>query len=526
MKTMVPMEKVNKRNRRGMTLGLVAALGLVLALIGVGLFAVSLLLGGTRETRNAVESGALNVGKQALEITVPATTYDQQQFNDVADSKGQFGLKNIDRVWGKAILAAINETAMENEGSNSSNSSSDNTKLQNAAQELSSQLSQQLNQPANLYDAFRTFAGSGSVRMLGSNAHVDVMSGNNWQTALMDRGAESNISVDTSQLPSSFSSGDVSNLQLVKAKDGNSYLPGYTGVQLVGQSYWCVPFKVSEKPHLVAGDHFEENTLTANALPWTDAIPNAFCVHGGAVSAQKSQESIASVITNPQLEFKLQIPQAFVRVKLLANTLQWNLNGIDMETDNYQFAPGDTKTSITYPLPCGTIYGTEYCGFEYTTGPTLLTGMLGLRALSATSTKTFQYLLQRCQEIHPGLQANDLITMLTATPISTDGDQEFIIWPTSNDSNAKLMVTPASGAPSWANTQPDGSDGVLETEGPLGPNWGLTDLVCYGDYEYPSYSSFYGELRWQPGTGYDGCLGTVTVHRTTTAYLFGFCSCP
>jgi hypothetical protein len=518
------MPRINKRSQRGITLGLVAVLGILLTIIGLGLFTMSMILGGGRETRNAVESGALNVGKQALTIAVSPATPDQQQFLDVADSNGQFELKNIDRVWAKATLAAINESAMESEGSNSSNSSQDVQKLEQAAQEMSTQLSQQLNQASNLYPFFSTYAQAGSVRMLGSKTYVDVMADGDWQTALMDRGAESNVAVDPTQLPSGF---DVNSLQLVTAKDGNQYLPGYTQVQLAGSNFWFVPYKVSEKPHLVAGNHFQDNTLSASPLSWTDAVPNAFAVHGGTINSNQGQQKAdAAAITNPQLLFKVAMPQAFVRIVIQANTLQWNLDGIDMDSTNYPCMPGDVETSITYPLPCGTIWGTEYCGNEYLT-PTLFTALFALPPLPPGS-KMFNYLLQRVQEIHPGYQASDLTTLLTATPIdpTSTSDQQYVIYAASTDPNAPILCTTTSAAPPWTNTQPDGNYEILETEGPLGPNQGLTELDCYGAWEYPTYSEIYGERGWTPGTGYDGCLGTAQIHRTTTAYLFGFCSCP
>ncbi|PWU01568.1 MAG: hypothetical protein C5B53_02740 [Candidatus Melainabacteria bacterium] len=526
MKTIVRKPRIKRGDQRGITLGLVAVLGILLTIIGLGLFTMSMILGGARETRNAVESGALNVGKQSLTVAVSPSAGDQQQFMDVADSNGQFELKNIDRVWGKATLASINESAMESEGSSSSTSSAHAQQLQQAAQDLSTQLSQQLNQANNLYGFFEPYAQAGSVRMLGAKTYVDVVADGDWQTALMDRGAESNIAVDPTQLPSGF---DATSLQLVTAKDGNQYLPGYTQVQLLGSNFWFVPFKVSEKPHLVAGNHFQENTLAADPLSWTDAVPNAFAVHGGTINSNQSQQKAdAAVITNPQLIFKMAMPQAFVRIDIQANTLQWNLDGIDMDSTNYPFMPGDVETSFTYPLPCGTIWGTEYCGNEYLTGPTLFTALFAQPPIPPMSSKTFDYLLQRVQEIHPGYKASDLTGLLVATPIdpSATSDQQFVIYAASNESSAPILCTPASAAPSWTSSQPDGTYEILETEGPLGPNFGLTELDCYGAWEYPTYTDFYGERGWTPGTGYDGCLGTMQIHRTTTAYLFGFCACP
>jgi hypothetical protein len=511
-------------NARGATLGLVAALAFVLILIALALFSLSMLLGGSRETRNAVDAGALNVGKQALGVTVGPSSSDEQQFLDVADSSGNFGLKNINRVWGQALLAQINATAMQADAP-SSQALTDAGNLQVAAQDISTRLSQQLNQPSNLYSYFTDIAEPNSVRMLGTKSHVDVVADGAWQTSLMDRGAESNLAVLADELPANF---DPSTLGLTPpAKDGNVYLPGYSQVQVGGQDFWFVPFKNGEKTHLVSNTHFDSNTQTNSPINWGDAVPNSFCVHGFAgQGGDPSQQSLSYVMSHPQLYFKMQIPQAFIRITLQANTLQWNVDGIPMDTESYGFMP-DVSTSYPYPLPCGSISGTEYVGNEYITGPTLFTGLFAMPPIPPGGSKAFNYLLQRAQEIIPGYKSSDLIALLVATPISTAAnDQTFIIYPSSTDSSATLLISTDSAAPSWTTTQPDGTDFVLETEGPLGPNQGLTDLVCYGDWEYPSVSTFNGERHWQAGSGYQGCLGTMTIHRTTTAYLIGFCSCP
>src|ERR1700722_5511612 len=90
----------NQRTAGGASLFLVilSAFGLIVLVWGV--FQVYLVLGGSREVRNSVDAGALNLSKRIFELRVPV----DPNYQDVADSNGQIGMSNINRVWGKAYL--------------------------------------------------------------------------------------------------------------------------------------------------------------------------------------------------------------------------------------------------------------------------------------------------------------------------------------------------------------------------------------------------------------------------------------
>ncbi len=512
--------------KRGAVLGLVALLALVLLVIAISLYSLSMVIGGSKETSNATDSGALNVAKQALTITVGPATSDENQFLDVADSTGNFGLKNIDRVWGQAILAGINAVAMNNETS-APQATIDAQNLQAAAADISTRLSQKLNDASNLYGFFTDYSQSNSVRMLGNKSYVDVIEDNAWQTALMDRGYESNVSVNVAELPNNFDAGSL--LLTAKAKDGLTYLPGYKDVQVGGQNYWFVPYRNGEKPHLIGGEFFNQNLISTNPIAWTDPVPNSFSVHSVA-KAGTQQQAMAWAVTNPQLYFKMQIPQAFIHIQIQKNTLQWSLMGIPVESTDYGFLPGDFESSSTYPVPtCASVSGTEMVGNEYITGPTLFTAIFALPPTPPMSSVTFNYLLQRCQEIIPGYTAAQLTGLLTSTVLTSTGadDQDYMIYPSNTISSATLLCTSASAAPSWTNTDPDGADQILESEGPATPNQGLETFDCDGvTVPLPLISTESCDRHWTAGTGYNGCLGMLTIKRTTTAVMYGICSCP
>ncbi|CAN5950789.1 unnamed protein product [Sphagnum jensenii] len=513
------------RRNHGAVLGMVAMLALVLVIIGAFLYYVSMVLGGSKESSNATDSGALNVGKQALTLTVGPTTSDENQFLDVADSNGQFGLKNIDRVWAKALLASINATAMNNETS-APQATQNAQLLQTAAADISARLSQKLNEASNLYGFFTDYSQSNSVRMLGTKTYVDAAEDALWKTSLMDRGYESNVSANVNELPNNFSA---ALLQLGQpAKDGLTYLPGYQDIKVSNFDYWFVPYRNGEKTHLVGSEYFTQNLPSTTPLPWTSPVPNAFSVHSQAKGGV-GQQSMSWVQTNPQLYFKMQIPQAFIHIAIQKNTLQWSLMGIPVESDDYGFLPSDFEDSSEYPVPtCASVSGTEMCGNEYIQGPTLFSAMFALPP-APPSCPTFTYILQRCQEIIPGYTAGQLTALLTSTTLTSTGadDQDYIIYPSDNSSSATLLCASSSSAPSWTNTDPDGADQILESEGPETPNQGLETFTCDGfPVILPLISTESCDRHWTAGTGYNGCLGKLTIKRTTTAVMYGICSCP
>jgi len=117
---------MSRIRRRGATLGLIAVLSLVLAILGIAFFFLVKLVGGHRELERATDSGNLNVAKQSL--TSPflrvfgAPPYDisdsfilgevQKNFSEFRDmSNGQLDLRVFDRCVGYTFLTAVNASA-------------------------------------------------------------------------------------------------------------------------------------------------------------------------------------------------------------------------------------------------------------------------------------------------------------------------------------------------------------------------------------------------------------------------------
>ena len=121
----------NKR-RRGAALTIVVLVSFVLVLIGLGLFLAVRFMAGGRQLQSAVDSGSLNVAKQAIaspQLRVIQTStfngpYDisdattqaaiQSNFSTLADTatgNGQIDLRVYNRLVGQALLVAMNAAA-------------------------------------------------------------------------------------------------------------------------------------------------------------------------------------------------------------------------------------------------------------------------------------------------------------------------------------------------------------------------------------------------------------------------------
>ncbi|HEY9718640.1 MAG TPA: hypothetical protein V6C69_14300, partial [Trichormus sp.] len=211
------------RNKRG-NISFGTALALALVVLGIGFLFLSLFMGGQRETKNAVDAGALSVGKQVLDADQVSVDLgadpSQQIFADCASDQidpsaggplqllgGKITLRRINRVWAKAMTIAINAAAA---GGDAGSGTSNAQQACSAAQEISDSLAAKLTNASNLYPFFNDFSGRNSVRMLGNSANVQDLPGANWQTSLMDRAAESNIVLSGSpsnnfNMPANFS---------------------------------------------------------------------------------------------------------------------------------------------------------------------------------------------------------------------------------------------------------------------------------------------------------------------------------
>jgi hypothetical protein len=544
--------------KRGAALGLSVVLAFFLLALLLGLFWISMYMGGEREAKTAGDSGALNVGKQtSTTVQVPLQGDEIANFTDVSNS-GQIGLTNINRVWAKALLVAINGAQMQSDGSIGSGQS-DVKSMQHYADAVSQRLAQQLSDPTNLTNFYLQYADQNSTRMLGNGSSVQVDDGliMNWSTSFLDCPAdgnpagtpyESNVFIDTSnnvQLPPGY---DASSLQTITPKKDptHTYLAGYVPYSVMNLNFWQVPFRFGERPHLVAKSEFQQfNDPTKLGPPgWSpNAVPNSFSTLGGTVNnRQYGLQAAAWVQANPQKSFQAAIPDGYVRILIHQNKLVWTLVGAFIpgyltETDSYDFYPAQYVTpdfSTVSVLVCATATPQGLVGNEYAV-PTVFTGLYATPPIPPMSCQSFSELLARVNQIHPGTSSGALIGLLSSMPLNpTGGDQEFAIYNVNpTDYTSQLLITPLSASPPTVQGLPDGSQQSMESEGPmLGPDFCWMDITCDTSPFVPGLATISATRTWTPGTGYNStpgqgaCLGKLEVQRETDLdFIVPPCAC-
>lgn len=515
------------RKKRGAVLGLVVVCALVLVMIIVGLFVLTMYMGGSREVRNATDSGALNVGKQMM-VRVKEKSQSgtaEEQFNELQDKNGEFGIGNINRVWAKSMLVSANYQAMKSEGTDSGTANSHADSIYNSAQGISDRLADKLNTPSNLYPFFNEVAERNSVRMIGKDSDLKAHDPGNWTTSLVDRGAESNIMITAGQLPSGVT------VPQTKA-EGLEYVPGYQTFEVGDHTFAFVPFKVKERTHLIAGSYFSENKKDVKAINWNKPVPNGYSVDSKSLKQESlAHQALAFVQPNPQKYYDAEM-RGFIRINFPGNDIQYLINGLPTRTGDYDNRPG-TETEIFIPevgtgtLTVMTSVGNEYVG--------TLANVVFNPLVPGNWGPSKDRLLQRCRELKHDCTMAEMLAAMAACPF-VPGQDTYYIYP-SNGPGSPLIATPESAiigdAALWLkkSADADGSekDGVTKEYMAGAPNE-VTSAVAVPDpycscEPTPAVSLTFvqGWHDWTPGTGYDGCLGTMKIHRKTTVSVNVVC---
>ena len=100
------------RRRRGATLAFVSIICLVIIALGIGFFLLAKMMGGGRELVATVDSGTINVAKQALFLpSKKATSFpdaDVANNFELLGDDGNFNLSNYNRLVAQAMIVALN----------------------------------------------------------------------------------------------------------------------------------------------------------------------------------------------------------------------------------------------------------------------------------------------------------------------------------------------------------------------------------------------------------------------------------
>ncbi len=511
------------RAEGGGVLIVAAALALLLVFLIGAFYQLSLVVGGANEVRHLVDAAALNVGRQAF-IDCKVAVADNEinrQFEDVLDSEGQIGLANINLVWGKALLAAINARAMREAGDASDDAERHADQLMKAAEAISNKLSEKLSNARNHYPSFNAIAGENSVRMLGSNASVAAKQGDGWKTSLLDRGEESNLTFESEQLPAAFPERLLSPV----IRQGRKFIPGYKPIKLVGdRSLLFVPFPLAERTHLVAGNEFKSNIPVARPLAgFEKPVPNALSVEGVVKGADEAaQTASAFVQLNPQRIFELKNISGFIRLRLLANERDVILNELSpLEDDEryyqYRLDPLVKRIAIEggngEPGEVDIIFNT---GQEY--AMSLYQALFFSQADEDEHLNVKNILLQRAREIIPDYTLQNLNDLLRSQPVIPGlATQAYVIYSPDGQS---LEIAPEERAvldADWLSREVrlDGVANKIAAEKliRIGNN-DCARVLPFGKVAIQdTRTTQTGQYYWAPGTGFRGCLGELYVER-------------
>jgi len=342
---------VKYNNQKG-NLALVIACTVVLLIIGLGFLFFTLIMGGGRETQNAVDAGALNAAKVALirpGVPLNAADQDEAQFLGVADAQNQIALGNINRVWGQVLLVALNHRAMQIEQSALPAADTSVTKVVNAARSINDRLATALNPNGGALDpqlqtAFLSVAQANSVRMLdtattrqeraavGANTVSVATSGNN--AGFSDENQASNVSMDNAQLSNILSSfagySDQSTFdsQVVGSilnpnRDGN-FMRGYRPINLGNTQVYFVPLRPNTKPRMLSQSAFVTQKPAVGVTQ--NPVPNTFLTRGTAPSPKTPGTllNFAAVALSEPLNNvnPIAMPHGYIRIRNIAG-IRW-----------------------------------------------------------------------------------------------------------------------------------------------------------------------------------------------------------
>lgn len=554
---------IRARNKNGSMITFATALLMAFVVLGLGFLAFLMYMGGQSETKNAVDAGTLNVGKQALDkISVNLSLAGNQRiYADVAsdEEKGagllgdnKINLRRINRVWAKAMVIAINAEDARRLGAAGSGPSNASQAVAGATA-ISNQLATKLKNQTNLHGFFREFTSRNSVRMLGNTATVKVLAGSNWQTSLMERGSESNIVLPGGppfKMPPNFNLNrnytTKSTRQNVPQSGRNLwFLRGYTPIRIGNRTFWQVPFTYDSKPHLVSRSTFDSEKQSTNPLGWNNAVPNSFSAQGEAGQRGSVAEKATSwVLTNPRQPYKLAIPHSFVHIQLDQMKANWKFfpvgPPIRFRTTNYNYIPRSQST--TMPLGgvgCSTvgsgvtIIGTEVAGrtvddiiFGMPRGNTGRLESYLVNRINEMTTKVGK--VQTARDLHNCLGAFETRAFLAAARGKTD----FYIY---SPDGEKIVCKPRTLAMAdvrvpWLatkiNNRPDGTERtfVNNAKQPMiigSPLATVIPLPFFVPTVRAKWGTFHKDVYFKPGTGYNGNLGTVRVKRWTDVFSLG-----
>jgi hypothetical protein len=341
---------MRRKRTKGATLSLIVSLCLVIAMVGVGVFFLAKILGGARELQHAVDSGNLNVAKQALRspsINIYGGNVNfsgsnlavaQSNFSQSIDTtNGAIDLIVYNRLVAQAMLVAVNAAADNADLSLPPNALG----IQHAKQLISClsdpstgigiALANKLKTDVTMDNSFSGLATLAATRMLNAgSAAIGTVSADK-DVSRMSRGQASNVIFPSNVLPSEFSFVDPSFNKTYStsttAGGSSQYLAGYESINIPGvtnaSTVLCgVALHPLQNPHLVGSNDFNNNKTAIAGLSQaeTNAVPPNSFKSGGMAEELKSAKILQTIscavvgTVNPTGQFSASIPNGYLVV--------------------------------------------------------------------------------------------------------------------------------------------------------------------------------------------------------------------
>jgi hypothetical protein len=407
------------------------------------------------------------------------------------------------------------------------------------AQGANNMLSSRLQDKETFQTHFNALAQSTPAKLLGQNAIVqDAPTVSTWSTAMMDKGAESNLYFNPNQLPPG-SGANVSDIQL-----GNkSFFKGYTELTVNGKDFLLPSFRVAEMPHLISANVFKKN-LT-NQIGSSSPIPNAFQESGIVTDGSTTLTANACAQSNPQRQWGLAIPHAYVSI-IFQNLSKWYLDK-DPKTGQwmlrkiipYGMTPGQTvwglkQVRLRPPPPAdppngigGKMDGYATLGNEYKIG----NAWDVYNELPGDHEAPMMKLVQRVREIDPTFTMAKMKSLLQSSKIpGTDKPWvRYVIYPKYNgpdctEPTMQIVALEFGETPPWMSlpVTGDGVEKVILNEQPPmkdEPNTCWDNVVGGTSPSCSHHTEFQGTVNWNPSTGVSQNLGELRVARETDIYF-------
>jgi hypothetical protein len=508
----------NTRSARGASLGLVAAFSGVLILCLLACYGLATLFGASEEARNGVDASALNLANKSILVKTPP----QSIYGDVADTTGAIGLTNINRVWGKALIVNANVQSMEREGQAGPSAQGNAESAFTGAQSINDALFDNLTNNTVTGALFNNMAERRNAKMLAGSTTIVAATKLAWPTAALNRGGPSNITMAPNQIPP--------DAQIALNPVGN-YAPGYVPIQANNREFYFVALPIGEKPHLVSSSVFQLGRIDQVPVGGVkNPVPNSFSASGSVQNQQDGMVANAFAIANPQRQYQLSIPHAYLSIQVTNNAI-WIVEGKKISETQYGLSP-DTQWGVKmYQLKNKAILngyaslGNEYQPNKAGQPPTL---WQVLTSLPGNYQVILQQMTQRLQEISPNVTQAQLEALLAKQPIVPTATR-YLIYPTfanADQTGAALNIAPVPNPngsfPAWLSAVyvPDGTTKALATEGPQrdAPNFDWQTVVGGGNAG-GHYADLIANLDWEPDSGYNQCLGQLTIAHTTECYF-------